>query len=127
MIKSHTPAGASYKQFFHFGQLIENHRFSKFDYGKVKNIQRYGGTTAPDYSLEKCTVPVALFYSDQDRLAEADNVQRLAHKLPNVFALQRVRDDTFNHIDFVWATDAKELLYAYVFNLMHIAESMFGK
>lgn len=122
IIKSHTPAGASNKQFFHYGQLIENHRFSKFDYGKVRNMHKYGGTTAPNYSLGNCTVPVALFYSAQDRLAAADNVQRLAHELPNVLAVRRIRDDTFNHIDFVWAMDAKDLLYTYVLNLMHIAE-----
>lgn len=125
-IKSHSPAGASYKQFFHYTQLILNHRFSKYDYGKVRNIQKYGTAIAPNYSLENCKVPVALFYSEQDRLAEADNVRRLAHILPNVFAMQRVHDDTFNHLDFVWAMDAKDLVYANVSNLMHIAESTIG-
>lgn len=70
---------------------------------------------------------MAIFYSDQDTLAETSNVLRLVHALPNVCAVRRVRDDTFNHLDFVWAMDAKDLLYKYIFNLMHVAESTFGK
>lgn len=127
LIKLHTPAGASYKQFSHYVQLIENGRFSKFDYGNAKNLQKYGNSTAPDYPLENCTVPMALFYSDLDTLARTDNVLRLVQALPNVFAVRQVRDDTFNHVDFVWAMDAKDLVYKHVSNLMHVAESTFGK
>lgn len=107
---------------FHYTQLIATNRFAQYDYGDALNVEKYGNCTPPDYSLDNCTAPVALFYSDQDTLARSANVQRLAQKLPNVIALRRIPDDTFNHIDFVWAADAKDFVYSSVLNLMYVAD-----
>lgn len=89
----------------------------------MQNLQKYGNATPPDYLLENCKVPVALFYSDQDKLADSVDVIRLFKELPNVFSNWRVRDKTFNHIDFVWAMDAKELVYDYILEYMQYFEN----
>lgn len=83
----------------------------------------YNRSTPPDYNLTACTARVAIIYADKDTLAAAEDVRRLPKKLPNVMVIQRVDNDTFNHIDFIWATDAKELVYDYIIEWMQIEEA----
>lgn len=122
IVDGHAPAGASMKQIFHYGQLIRSHRFCQFDYGVDNNLNIYNRSTPPDYKLENCVARVAIVYADQDTLAAAEDVRQLPEKLPNVMVTHRVNNDTFNHIDFVWATDAKELVYDHVLDWMKVEE-----
>lgn len=102
--------------------MINSGRWAQFDFGPLQNVRRYGRLKSPDYSLRNVTAPVALYYSDQDELAASKDVERLARELPNLVISFKVQDDTFNHLDFVWAKDAKELCYHYVFEQMRLAE-----
>lgn len=112
VISTHAPAGASLNQLIHFGQLIRNPRFLQFDYGFHRNFFIYNRSTPPEYKLKRCTTRVAIIYSEQDSLSPAKDVRRLPKELPNVVAIHRVEDETFNHIDFVWGgMDAKHLVY----------------
>lgn len=114
IFETHAPAGGSMRQLFHYGQTIRSHRFCQYDYGTQRNLKVYNRTTPTDYNLKNCTARVAIIYADQDTLAAAEDVRRLPKELPNVVDIRRVDDDTFNHIDFIWATDAKELVYDYI-------------
>lgn len=122
VIETHAPADASMKQLFHFGHLIRYKRFCQYDFGAYRNQQIYGRRTPPNYNLKKCTVPVAIIYSERDTLAAADDVRLLPNALPNVVEIRRVDDDIFNHIDFIWASDAKELVYDYIIDWMKSME-----
>lgn len=122
MLQTHLPAGASLKQFFHYGQLIRSNRFRQFDYGTQRNYKIYGQRTPPDYNLKNCKASVALIYADDDSMAAAEDVKRLPNEMPNVIEIRRVDDDTFNHVDFIWATDAKELVYDHIIDWMRTAE-----
>lgn len=117
------PAGASLKQLFHYGQLIRSHRFCQYDYGDNANVKIYGYTPPPKYNLRNCSTAVALIYADGDTLAATADVLKLPHELPNVIAVHRVNDNTFNHVDFIWATDAKELVFDYIVDWMHQMEN----
>lgn len=122
-MRTHAPAGASMKQLYHYGQLIRSHRFCKYDYGMNRNLQIYGRTTPPDYDLQNCTAKVAIVYADKDTLSAVEDVLRLPNELPNVIRIHRVDDDTFNHVDFIWANDAKELVYDYITDWMKALEN----
>lgn len=111
------------KQLFHYGQLIQSHRFRHYDYGLNRNLRIYKHAVPPDYNLNSCTAKVAIFYSDQDTTVAAEDIRRLPSELPNVVEIHRVNDDTFNHIDFVWASDAKELVYDYITDWMKSMEN----
>lgn len=82
----------------------------------------YNRSTPPEYNLKNCTAPVAIIYAEKDTLTSATDVRRLPHELPNVVAIRRVDDAIFNHLDFIWAMDAKELVYNYVLDWLKIAE-----
>lgn len=122
VIDAHAPAGASMKQLIHFGQLIGIPKFQQYDYGIKDNFFIYGRSTPPAYDLKKCTVPVAIIYSEKDTLAFPRDILHLSHDLPNVIEMKRVEDPTFNHIDFVWAKDAKELVYNHIIDLLKMAD-----
>lgn len=110
------------KQIYHFGQLIRGHRFRQYDYDKSRNLENYQRETPPDYDLKRCTTRVGIIYADADTLAYPIDVKRLPTELPNVVEMQRIEDATFNHIDFLWAQDAKEIVYRNIVDWMKAEE-----
>lgn len=82
------------------------------------NRKIYKRSSPPGYNLKNCTAPVAIIYSDEDTFASAKDVRRLSKELPNLVGLKRIVDDSFNHLDFIWASDAKELVYDHIVDWM---------
>lgn len=114
----HTPAGASVRQFAHYGQSIDDKGFHRFDHGLLKNRRVYGSYRAPRYDLSKLTAPVFLHYSPADHLADVRDVDRLFSELGRPVGKFRVPLETFTHLDFMWGIDAKTLVYDRVINLL---------
>ena len=59
----------------HYGQSIATGDFRQFDYGAEINMAKYGSEIPPDYDLSKVKAPTAIYYGDNDFLA--DKVVRL--------------------------------------------------
>ncbi|CAL1684027.1 unnamed protein product [Lasius platythorax] len=118
VIFGHDPAGASAKTLMHYAQEIQSGKFRQYDYGRAKNLLIYNSVEPPDYDLASITVPIALFYSDNDWLASTVDVKRLSRILPNVMDLYEIPWPKFNHVDFIWAKDAPKLLYERVLKIM---------
>ncbi|XP_074108237.1 lipase 3-like isoform X1 [Cotesia typhae] len=119
VILSHTPAGASTKTMVHYAQEIVSGRFQQYDYGAKKNFELYNSTFPPEYNLAKIQVPVVFFYADNDWLAAPEDVQNLYSKLPRTYGLHRINFPKFNHLDFLWGIDARQLLYNDIIDLMN--------
>jgi len=117
-IISHTPAGSSVHTINHYTQLNQAGGFRKYDYGHRGNKQHYGQEVPPDFNLGNVQVPTALFWGDNDYLAAPEDVRRLSEELPNVQLNMRVPWDKFNHMDFLWATEAYNLLYPDVLDFL---------
>ncbi|KAJ9575526.1 hypothetical protein L9F63_007596 [Diploptera punctata] len=120
LILGHTPAGASTRQLVHYAQGIVSGNFRQYDFGSITNLFKYGSLKAPAYDLSKVTAPVALHYSDNDWLAAVVDVKQLYKELKNPIGLFRVPLAAFNHLDYMWATDAPTLVY-------NTAGRMFGR
>ncbi|XP_046394636.1 lipase 3-like [Ischnura elegans] len=118
VIIGHVPAGTSTKTIIHYAQEVNSGRFSRFDYGKVENLRIYGQEVPPDYNLSLVTAPIYLHYAENDWLANVEDVMDLSNKLPNVVEKLEVSDHDFNHLDFLWAIDVKELVYNNITMLM---------
>jgi lysosomal acid lipase/cholesteryl ester hydrolase len=110
----HTPGGAATRQVVHYGQLIQNHRFCQFDYGKKQNQKVYGTDLPPDYEWANITTPIALHSGCNDYLSSPVDVAAVAAKLPNVVELREVSWPQFNHLDFLIARNVRSLLYDHV-------------
>ncbi|XP_049869399.1 lipase 3-like [Pectinophora gossypiella] len=115
----HVPAGSATKQLVHYGQGVQSGEFKKFDYGERINIEIYGSKKPPTYAVEKITAPVALFYSDSDWLSNVIDVNILKSKLPNVIDFYKVPHKKFNHFDYLWAKDVKDLVINRLLQLLN--------
>lgn len=91
------------RQFLHYGEEIQLGYFGKYRDGSEL---RHG-----DFDLSKITTPISIHYSIYDRLADATDVEKLIHKLPNVVHVQRI-NELFNHVDFVWGIRSAKLIYS---------------
>lgn len=118
VIMGHTPAGSSVDQMVHYGQSIRSNRFRLFDHGSVSNLLTYGRLNPPAYNLRNVRAPVALHYSLNDWLAEPVDVHQLLRELGNVVGGFLTADPNFNHFDFLWAINARELVYNQVLEVM---------
>ncbi|KAL5288763.1 hypothetical protein ACFFRR_009149 [Megaselia abdita] len=123
IVFGHTPAGASVKQIMHYGQVKDSGKFRQYDYGYFDNYWKYGSLYPPEYDLTKVTAKVALHYSQNDWLAEQKDVEHLYETLPNTVGKYMVGFERFNHLDFVWAIDAKKMLYDKLTKMIELVES----
>ncbi|KAK9891681.1 hypothetical protein WA026_015649 [Henosepilachna vigintioctopunctata] len=113
---AHSPSGASARQVFHYGQLIDSGGFNKYDYAPF-NAFHYGifhPLYPPSYKLGKIDAPVYLYYSLNDWLSDPRDVERICNELGNCKAKTLVAEKMFNHLDFIFAIHAKERLYELV-------------
>ncbi|KAL4718962.1 hypothetical protein ACJJTC_018949 [Scirpophaga incertulas] len=95
VIYGHIPSGAATKQFIHYAQSFISGEFRHYDYGAEDNLKKYGTDLPPDYKLSNVVAPVSLFYN--------------IHKVPY---------HPFNHLDFLWAKDFKNIVYYRLRKLM---------
>lgn len=103
--------GTSWKTAVHFAQEITaGGRFQEFDYGTTDNLKVYGMENPPEYDLSKVTLPIKLFWAENDLLSSEKDVQLLTEKLPPSTEVYKVPDPEFNHLDYLWAIDAPALV-----------------
>ncbi|XP_057656123.1 lipase member K-like isoform X1 [Diorhabda carinulata] len=98
-------------------QFLRTSNFTKFDYGKEKNLNMYGTATAPRYDLSKIPVPFSLFVGENDWLATLTNAKDLMAGIrPELrCGLQVVPYKKWTHLDFLIAKDLPKYLYKYLF------------
>ncbi|XP_063540386.1 lipase 3-like [Cydia strobilella] len=107
MIASHLPAGASTRQIKQYGQAVAT-TFRRYDYGPAINMKVYGSEQPPKYQMSAVRVPVMLYFSTEDWLAQPADVEQLRSELPNVDAYQVPQ---FSHLDFQFSKNAPEAVY----------------
>ncbi|XP_065307849.1 lipase member M-like isoform X2 [Dermacentor albipictus] len=109
---SHYPIGTSYQNLRHFVQNHAKKDFLMYDYGAVKNKERYGQTEPPAYDVDSVTVPVALFSSEGDTIADPQDVSLLAERLGSKLLFNHVvPPDDFRHVDFLNGYQATDFLH----------------
>ncbi len=94
-------------------------KFQMFDYGKKGNIEKYGQPVPPEYDLNKfksLTFPMYIFGSERDAVVRAKDVRELHKYLPDTTPLTILPD--YNHLDYIWAEDANQLIYSRVMNFL---------
>ncbi|XP_023224002.1 gastric triacylglycerol lipase-like [Centruroides sculpturatus] len=115
---SQLPAGESTKTLIHYGQMINSKKFQKFDYGRIKNMQKYKRPSPPEYKLEKIQTPIAIFAGLNDKLADTKDVNILRSRIPNLLANHQVSLREWGHLDFVFAIETKKYVYDHLLRVM---------
>ncbi|XP_063386017.1 lipase 3-like [Cydia fagiglandana] len=107
MIASHLPAGASTRQIKQYGQAVAT-TFRRYDYGPAINMKVYGSEQPPKYQMSAVRVPVTLYYSTEDWLAQPADVEQLRSELPRAESYQVPQ---FSHLDFQFSKNAPAAVY----------------
>ena len=88
-----------------------------YNFGSAnENMKHYNQTSPPLYDISKISVPVALYYGQNDWLADVTDVDFLRKSLTNIVDDLNIK--TYNHADFIWGLNAKETLYDRMIQLM---------
>ncbi|XP_078361671.1 gastric triacylglycerol lipase-like isoform X2 [Oculina patagonica] len=107
---SHTPAGTSVRDMVHFAQMTLSNKFQMYNFGSAeKNREHYGQDTPPLYNVSAMTVPVALYWAQNDWLADPTDVRALLPLLPNKMYDKYI--ENWDHLDFIWGLDAAKIVY----------------
>lgn len=122
VLRSHLPSGAtSNKNMVHYAQGVSMHKkFAKYDYGKKKNVDKYGQEAAPEYMLEEITNEyICLMSSENDWLASPPDVKILRERL-NVTLMEDyvVPLPKWNHLDFVIARETGKYINSRIIDLL---------
>lgn len=88
-----------------------------YEFGSAsENMKHYNQTTPPLYDLTKLSVPVALYYGQNDWLADVTDVELLRKTLPNI--VDDFNAKIYDHMDFIWGLNVKEVVYDRMMQLM---------
>ncbi|XP_050454054.1 lipase 3-like isoform X3 [Cataglyphis hispanica] len=123
VIFSHFPAGGSFDTLVQYVQGFQSNKFRQYDYGSARNLLIYNSVEPADYNLANIMIPIALFYGPGDTLDNIMGVKKLYRMLPNVVDVYEVPWRNFNHVDFIWAKDARKLVYERVLRIMRSENS----
>lgn len=63
--------------------------------------------------------------SNQTLIPSLQDVRLLEQKLPHLEATHKIPNPIFSHLDFLWATDARSLVYEKVFNILEDATTRY--
>jgi len=105
-IASHIPAGTSSFTILQYAQEVKHKRYSGFDWGsKEKNQAHHGTDEPPLYNLKDVNARVALFWGDNDWLAEERDVFKIVTQVQNLVQNYQIPWEGWNHFDFLYAID----------------------
>lgn len=105
------PHASSSKNLNHLFQMIRKGSFSKYDYGKLKNLIEYGKFKPPKFDLSRIpkSLPLWMAYGGNDALADVTDLQHTLKELPSTPEV--VYLENYGHIDFILSLQAKQDLY----------------
>ena len=86
---SNEPSGQSYRTFVYYAQMINNKKFTRYDYGPIKNQKVYGQREVPLVPIENYNVPTVLMSGDLDGLATPADVAWLSETLGDKVVFQK--------------------------------------
>ncbi|VDN60868.1 unnamed protein product [Dracunculus medinensis] len=110
---THLPAGTSIANLHHWAQMVNSHKVQMYDLGsRRKNQRRYGSDFPPVHNLSFVNVPVYLYWSDTDWLADKQDIQEgLLDVIPEEYLMENNEIQNFNHFDFIWGIHAVKEIY----------------
>uniref|UniRef100_A0A670ZK59 Lipase n=1 Tax=Pseudonaja textilis TaxID=8673 RepID=A0A670ZK59_PSETE len=105
---SYFPDSTSVQNILHWGQV----KYLKIQYcfsGFHMIIKRSRNGTVVRILYERITVPISIWYGENDLLVTPDDVKALINQLRSVVYKDSLSD--WNHVDFVWGLDASKRVY----------------
>uniref|UniRef100_T1JGF4 Partial AB-hydrolase lipase domain-containing protein n=1 Tax=Strigamia maritima TaxID=126957 RepID=T1JGF4_STRMM len=96
--------GASFKILMHLLQQVKYKEMRRFDYGKIRNLRKYGSKLPPAFNFSKITTPTFLFSGANDVGATPINTALLERQMKTARTVW-LNHTLFTHADYVWSID----------------------
>ncbi|CAK9187096.1 unnamed protein product [Ilex paraguariensis] len=105
------PHPSSSKNLNHLFQMIRKGTFAKYDYGKLKNMKKYGQLKPPVFDLSHIpdSLPLWMGYGGLDALADVNDVEHTLKELQSKPELLYL--ENYAHLDFLLSVRANEDVY----------------
>jgi len=116
VLYSHLYSYSSVKTLVHWFQITSNQHFQAFD-DNIKNrnpASSYKSYVLPSYLPSRIKCPMAVFYGGRDTVPQMD---WLLSQLPEGTFVHR--EESYEHLDFVWAKTAPSLIDKQVVQLIN--------
>ncbi|XP_066601259.1 uncharacterized protein [Prorops nasuta] len=113
----HYPQGTSVETLLHYRQVAISGEFRPYDFGPDDNYHRYGKISPPEYPLENISVPIVIFYGENDPYTTEKDAMTIQSKLRTA-SLRRIRSTNFSHLDFIFSKESKNLVYDDVLEIL---------
>ncbi|KAL5276526.1 LIPA.2 family protein [Megaselia abdita] len=110
LITATHPAGSSTSQLIHYLQEYNSGDFRRFDFGYFKNERTYHQKAPTDYTPENIDAETYFYYGDNDYFADVGDVLKISQQIQNLALYYQVPVPTWNHLDFLWAINVKEMI-----------------
>ncbi|KAL3082867.1 hypothetical protein niasHS_010669 [Heterodera schachtii] len=125
----HIPAGTSTWNIIHWAQMRNSGKMQMFDFGDKRiNRKHYGQDSPPLYNLSRISVPIYLYYSDTDWLADARDIEEtILRSVRPQFIKRALKVTNFNHFDFVWGLLAPGKIYKEIIGTVKRHEKAIGR
>lgn len=118
----HFPGGSSFKDVAHYAQLIMSHKFARYNWGVIGNLQKYGSVLPPDYNLAKIRSKSMVFFTGiNDFLADPADVHLLVKTMgakPIKWFNMAKEIPKWNHMDYVHHIRVGELVNRRIVEMM---------
>ncbi|XP_075169084.1 lipase 3-like [Haematobia irritans] len=123
------PATCSIRQILHYAQIHQSRMFRQYDFGPEGNLLHYNHSIPPEYNLRNLNLrfPIHLFYSRDDQLSALKDVEILAEILGNSSISHFIDLKHFAHIDFIWASNIREVINRPVLTIIRNVEKELEK
>ncbi|GKC57792.1 triacylglycerol lipase 2-like protein [Tanacetum coccineum] len=112
----HEPHSTSTKNMIHLARMIRTGTITMYDYGNAyDNDKHYEQSTPPTYDMSSIPndFPMYLSYGGADELSDVQDVKTLLDSIkdhdPDRLIVQYKED--YGHADFIFAVNAKEVVY----------------
>ncbi|XP_046917071.2 lipase member J [Dermatophagoides farinae] len=117
---ANVPMGSSSWNVAHFFQMFEHGQPSRFDYGALINLRKYGSLTPPIYDAGRInSTDMAFIYLANDYFNSLTNVDKLKSKLKvNLIDDYLVPDQSWGHMDLVWSKYSGRLVNQRILDIL---------
>ncbi|EJW73379.1 hypothetical protein WUBG_15715 [Wuchereria bancrofti] len=113
--------GTSVMNIIHWVQMINSGKLQAYNYESVEENQRhYGSDSPPIYNISSVNVPIYLYWSLNDWLANTLDIEKsLLSILPNKSIKGGKVFKNYNHLDFIWGLRAADEIYRPIISIIH--------
>ena len=115
-----SPGGTSARNVNHWVQLYNSKKFTQFDYGRDMNFLKYGQHHPPHYDISTFSdykIKSFMTLSNADPFSKIEDCEHILNLINKKYLTIKYLHN-YNHLDYLWSSNAKQDLYFDIINFL---------